>query len=82
MLMMIGAFLTRPFVRLSLNTKIVNEVFEFEGLDGIDSSEFLDLKSEEEVEIEDFQLDSVGQTSKPNQMQPSLSWKNFDIPQH
>lgn len=46
MLMMIGEFITRPFVRLSLNTKIVNEVFEFEGLDcatGI----FSDLKSVE-----------------------------------
>lgn len=28
---MLGSFFTRPFVRLSLNTKIVNEVFDFEG---------------------------------------------------
>lgn len=31
MLMVFGEFLIGPFVRLSLNTKIVNEVFEFEG---------------------------------------------------
>lgn len=31
MLMVIGEFMIGPFVRLSLNTKIVNEVFEFEG---------------------------------------------------
>jgi len=31
MLTVLGEFFTRPFVRLSLNTKIVNEVFDFEG---------------------------------------------------
>ncbi|EAS03086.2 transmembrane protein, putative (macronuclear) [Tetrahymena thermophila SB210] len=31
MLMILGEFVTRPFVRLSLSIKIVNEVFDFEG---------------------------------------------------
>lgn len=31
MLTILGEFVTRPFVRLSLNIKIINEVFEFEG---------------------------------------------------
>lgn len=31
MLMIMGEFITKPFVRLSLSIKIVNEVFDFEG---------------------------------------------------
>lgn len=48
MLTMLGEFVTRPFARLSLNTKIVNEVFDFEGGDANDGSN--DLISMEELQ--------------------------------
>lgn len=33
MVAVLGEFFTRPFVQLSLNTKMINEVFDFEGED-------------------------------------------------
>ena len=53
-LTMLGEFITRPFARLSLNTKIVNEVFDFEGGDANEGSN--DLISMEELQHE-FHLD-------------------------
>lgn len=56
MLMVFGEFIIGPFVRLSLNTKIVNEVFEFEGgeveeEDLTNNQEIFDLYQEENVHL-------------------------------
>lgn len=45
MVAVMGEFFTRPFVRLSLNTKIINEIFDFEGEDLDENSE--EFKSDE-----------------------------------
>jgi len=73
---MLGEFITRPFARLSLNTKIVNDIFDFEGGDANEGSN--DLISMEELQHE-FHLDEDNNVVMLSEQSPDKLYSKSNL---
>ncbi|KAL4493486.1 hypothetical protein ABPG72_007494 [Tetrahymena utriculariae] len=75
MLMILGEFVTRPFVRLSLSIKIVNEVFDFEG--GESEGDSTDILSYEELYHNSKIQNNENQFQRGSSIQSQVIQKSF-----